>query len=222
MSYLFDLHVHTSESSRCGKVSAADVVKRYINLGYDGICITDHMNKDNAKPFGDTYEQKAEAFLKGYQAAKKAAGDSFKVILGMEIRFLEYDNDFLVYGFDEDFVFKRDLTNFENIEEFKPFAIENNLTVFQAHPFRENMTIIDPKYIDGMEVYNGHGGHDSRNDIAYRWACKYNLRKSSSSDFHYDTGMEPGGMYFDNLPKDSHELAKMLLDESYHLKIWTE
>ncbi len=222
MSYLFDLHVHTSESSRCGKVSAADVVKRYINLGYDGICITDHMNKDNAKPFGDTYEQKAEAFLRGYRAAQKAAGDSFKVILGMEIRFLEYDNDFLVYGFDEDFVFKRDLTNFENIEEFKPFAIENNLTVFQAHPFRENMTIIDPKYIDGMEVYNGHGGHDSRNDIAYRWACKYNLRKSSSSDFHYDTGMEPGGMYFDNLPKDSHELAKMLLDESYHLKIWTE
>lgn len=222
MGYLFDLHVHTAESSNCGEVSAKDVVKRYIDLGYDGICITDHMNRYNAQKYGDTYEQSAEAFLKGYRAAKQAAGDSFKVMLGMEIRFLDHDNDYLVFGFDEDFIFTRDMTAFKSLEEFRPFAIENKLTVFQAHPFRENITVINPKLIDGMEVYNGHGGHDSRNEIAFAWAKKYNLRMSSASDFHYDTGMEPGGVIFDEMPQDSYDVAKALMDEKYKLKIWTE
>ena len=218
MSFLFDIHVHTAESSNCGRVTAADAVKRYRTLGYDGLCITDHMNKQNAENRGNTYEEKARDFLKGYRAAREAAGDDFKIILGMEIRFLDADNDYLVFGLDEEKIFKADLTMFENLREFRKFADENSLIIFQAHPFRQNMKIVDPALLDGMEVYNGHGGHDSRNDIAYRWAEKYGLRMSSASDFHYDTGMEPGGIYLDEMPDDSAHLAKLLLENRYRLK----
>lgn len=218
MSYLFDLHVHTAQSSGCGQVAAADVVKRYKNLGYDGICITDHMNAQNAARFGDTYAERAQAFLRGFKAAYELSDESFTVILGMEIRFLDHDNDYLVYGFDESLIFSRDLTQFKSLEEFRKFADKNNLVVFQAHPFRESMTIIDFKLLDGMEVYNGHGGHDSRNEVAYHWAEKYGLRMSSASDFHYDTGKEPGGMFFDERPHNSFEVAKMLLNGTYTLK----
>ncbi|MBR6701895.1 MAG: PHP domain-containing protein, partial [Clostridia bacterium] len=54
MSFLFDIHIHTEESSKCGETSAAKVVERYKKLGYDGLCITDHMNKPNSAVFGNT------------------------------------------------------------------------------------------------------------------------------------------------------------------------
>lgn len=219
MAFLFDTHVHTDESSSCGKIAAQDVVKRYRDLGYDGICITDHMNRGNLKKRGETYCEKAEAFLKGYRAAKDAAGEDFKIILGMEIRFADHDNDYLVFGFDEQFVFGTDLSGFGSLEEFRPFADENGLVVFQAHPFREDMTIIDWNLLDGIEVYNGHAGHDSSNEIALAWAKKRNLRMSSGSDFHYETGMEPGGILLEKMPADSFEFAQMLLNNRYTLKI---
>lgn len=218
MPFLFDTHVHTDESSGCGKVTAADVVERYLSLGYDGICITDHMNKDNSAKYADTYDRQAEAFLKGYRNAREAAGDRLKVILGMEIRFLDNGNDYLVFGFDEKFVCDNVLNMFKNIREFRPFADENGLVIYQAHPFRGGMRIINPKYLDGIEVYNGHGGHNSANDIAYMWAQKFNLKMSSGSDFHYETGMTPGGILFDNMPDDSYDVAKMLKNGEYNLK----
>ena len=218
MSYLFDLHVHTEESSNCGKTPAEQVVERYKNLAYDGICITDHMNKDNAERHGDTYEEKARSFLEGYKTAKQFETENFKVILGMEIRFTDAANDYLVFGFDEDFVFSRDFTVIENLKEFRKIADKNNLVVFQAHPFRNSMKIVEPKLLDGMEVYNGHGGHDSRNEVAYHWAKKYGLRMSGGSDFHYETGKEPGGVYFERLPEDSFELAALLMENTHKLK----
>lgn len=222
MKYLFDIHVHTAESSRCGETSAANVVERYKNLGYDGLCITDHMNKSNARAYGKTYDEQAKAFLKGYHSAKDAAEGKMQILLGMEIRFEPLDNDYLVYGFDEDLIFTRDFTAFKDLEEFREYADENGLMVFQAHPFRKNMVIADPGLLDGMEVYNGHGGHDSRNDIAYRWAEKYGLRKSSASDFHYDTGMEPGGIFLSEMPADSKEFARMLKENKYTLKTFVK
>lgn len=42
--YLFEMHAHTSQTSRCGEVPAEQVVNTFKNLGYDGIVITDHMH----------------------------------------------------------------------------------------------------------------------------------------------------------------------------------
>ena len=70
------------------------------------------------------------------------------------------------------------------------------LELFTRHG-RFDMTVQNPELLDGMEVYNGHPGHNSNNDIAEIWASKYGLRKSSGSDFHGDKGdMPPGGIYF--------------------------
>ena len=70
--------------------------------------------------------------------------------------------------------------------------------------------------------YNGHGGHNSSNDIAYRWAEKYSLPMSSGSDFHRETGMEPGGVYFSEMPHDSFDVARMLKNGEYSLKCFTK
>ena len=39
-----ELHFHTDESSRCGKVPAKDGVRMYIEQGYAGLAVTDHFS----------------------------------------------------------------------------------------------------------------------------------------------------------------------------------
>lgn len=220
--YLFDTHIHTKEASSCSRVFAEDIVKRYKELGYNGLCITDHVSVHQFSRHGGTYEEQVEKYLSGYRAAKKFEDENFHIILGMEIRFLENDNDYLVYGFDEDFVKNHDMIHFKDPEDFRPFADAHNLIVFQAHPFRVGMTVVDREMLDGVEVYNGHGDHNSSNDVAYKWAEKYSLRKLSGSDFHGNLTLEPGGVYFNEYVNDSYQVANALRNNEYKLKIFEE
>ena len=218
--YLFDTHIHTKEASSCSRVWAADIVKRYKELGYNGLVITDHFSASQFKRHGSTYEEQVQKYLSGYRAAKEFEDENFHIILGMELRFLENDNDYLVYGFDEDFVINNDLTRYNDPEEFRPVVEENNLIIFQAHPFRIGMTVVDPELLDGVEVYNGHGDHNSRNKIAYHWSELHSLRKLSGSDFHGNLTLEPGGVYFEEYLTDSKQVAKALREGRYSLKIF--
>lgn len=220
--YLFDTHIHTKEASSCSRVFAADIVKRYKELGYDGLIITDHFSASQFSRHGDTYAEQVQTYLSGYRAAKKFEDENFHIILGMELRFLENDNDYLVYGFDEDFVLNNDLTQYNDPEEFRPVVEANSLIIFQAHPFRIGMTVVDPELLDGVEVYNGHGDHYSRNTVAYKWAEMHGLRKLSGSDFHGNVSLEPGGVYFDEYLTDSKQVAAALRDGKYSLKIYEE
>ena len=220
--YLFDTHIHTKEASSCSRVFAADIVKRYKELGYDGLIITDHFSASQFERHGETYEEQVRKYLSGYRAAKEYEDENFHIILGMELRFLENDNDYLVYGFDEDFVLNNNLTLYNDPEEFRPVVEENNFIIFQAHPFRIGMTVIDPELLDGVEVYNGHGDHYSRNKIANKWAELHSLRKLSGSDFHGNITLEPGGVYFDEYYTDSKQVAKALREGNYSLKIYEE
>ena len=220
--YLFDTHIHTKEASSCSRVYAADIVRRYKELGYDGLIITDHFSASQFKHHGETYDEQVQKYLSGYRAAKEFEDENFHIILGMELRFLENDNDYLVYGFDEEFVINNDLTCYNNPEEFRPVVEANNLIIYQAHPFRIGMTVTDPELLDGVEVYNGHGDHYSRNKIANKWADLHSLRKLSGSDFHGNLTLEPGGVYFDEYYTDSKQVANALREGKYSLKIFEE
>ncbi len=223
MKYLYDTHVHTSESSHCGETCAADIVARYKKLGYNGICITDHVHTSGFNWIGgNTYDETVEKWLKGYRTAKALEDENFTVILGMELRFKENENDYLVFGFDEEFLHSMDLANIDTLEDFAPIAKKNNLVVIQAHPFREGMTVKNPDLVDGFEVYNGHGGHDSRNPIARAWAERFSKLMTSGSDFHYVSEKEPGGIYFEERLLNSRQVADAILSRKYTLKNITE
>ncbi len=218
--FLYDMHVHTAESSSCAHACAKDVVAYYKSLGYRGIVITDHMNTYKMKKKSlTTIEEKADYLLKGYREAKKYENPDFTVLLGMELEFADIESDFLIYGLDEALLYRYHFDLFRNLEEFRPVADEHNLLIFQAHPFRFDMTVQDPALLDGMEVYNGNPGHHSNNDIAAIWAEKYGLRKTSGSDFHGDiTNAPTGGILFKRPVNDEKQLVKELRSRDYHLK----
>ncbi len=215
--YLYETHCHTSETSHCGKRTAAEVVEHYKNLGYDGIIITDHMTHSKSSELS-VWKERADFFLEGYRRAKSFETENFSVILGMEIRFEANDNDYLVFGFDENFVYENNLQTFYNLKDFRKVADENGLLIYQAHPFRPGMTIPDTRYLDGIEVYNGNPNHNSSNDIAAMWAKKYSLRELSGSDYHGDDRGEPGGIYLSERVSNPKHLAELLRKNKYRLK----
>ena len=216
---LFEMHVHTSEVSTCAILSAEEVIKKYSESGYKGLVLTDHMNERTFRNMSNPqWHDMVEHYLSGYRKMKSILIPDFTVLLGMEITFKENFNDYLIYGLDEDFLFNNGNLMDLGIREFRKLADKNNLLVFQAHPFRVDMTVTDPYLLDGIEIYNGNSSHNSSNDIANIWADKFGLRKISGSDFHYFWGMAPGGLIFEDTIKDNKDLTEALRNNRFRIK----
>ncbi|MCH5192068.1 MAG: PHP domain-containing protein [Oscillospiraceae bacterium] len=221
--FLYEMHTHTSETSRCAHVSAHGVVDEYIHAGYSGIVITDHMSTSTFEKFDHinmTWKEKVDYFLGGYREALKAADGRINVLLGMELRFdiPNVMNDYLVYGVTEKFLYSTpELLNM-NLHDFSKLAHRNKMVIFQAHPFRVGMKISKPKYLNGIEVFNGNPRHDSSNYLASIWAKKHDLLAVSGSDFHEYEDLARGGIYFEKEIETNDELVKELLFGQYELK----
>ncbi len=222
--YLIDIHCHTAETSNCGQTPAAETVRLYHSMGYSGIMISDHLHsytfktlmKTNPNP---TWEEKIDYLLKGYKGAVKEAENfsEFNVYMGCELRFNENDNDYLVFGLTEEKLQKMDKVMEMETNDGIKFVKNLGCVVIQAHPFRYNSTVIKPGILDGVEVFNGHKGHKSHNDIALIWAKKYNYIMTSGTDFHGEHDPN-SGIYTDVLPKNSEELRDLILSGNYELK----
>lgn len=219
MSYLFEMHCHTSEVSGCGRVEAIQAVKLLKQNGYSGVVVTDHLTPDGIKgTCVADWNGFIEQFLTGYKLAKQEENQDFKVLLGAEIRFPENDNDYLLYGLNEEFLFSQPYINRLSLKEFRMLAEKNNILIIQAHPMRNSMTVMNPDYLDGYEVYNGNMRHNSRNAIADAWAelnCKI---KVSGSDFHQLEDLARGGVYFDNYVESTQQLVRELKKGQYKIK----
>ncbi len=222
--YLYEMHLHTKETSNCANISGKVAVEEYINAGYDGIVVTDHLSPSTYMKYGREllpWNKKVDFFLRGYNAVKDAANGRIDVLLGMELRFRtsEGDNDYLVYGINEEFLYKTPKLLEMNIREFYELAHKNGFLVFQAHPFRVGMKVTNPKNLDGVEIFNGNPRHNSSNDIAVAWAKKYDLLVTSGSDYHEIEDLGTGGIYFDRLLKDNKTLVEEILKREYEIKV---
>ena len=216
MEYIYELHCHTSEVSGCGRIEAAEIVRILKNKGYSGVVITDHLtpNGFSNEPLDD-WRKFVDRFLDGYKKAKTASSEDFQVFLGAEIRFPQHDNDYLLYGIDEDFLYNNPYINRMSLKEFSALARRNNILIVQAHPFRNNMTVVNPDLIDGYEIYNGNKRHQSRNELAETMATMYGKIKTSGSDLHQDEDVARGGIVSSVEIKTQAELCELLQSSNY-------
>lgn len=199
MQYKTELHAHSREVSPCADLTAYAVADRFIAAGYTSLVLTNHYTQKILDKAGETWEEKMDYYLSPYRKMKSYAKGRMEVLLGLELRFLENFNDYLVYGVDEQFLYDHPELYNMTLKTFSPFAKEHGLLVIQAHPFRNRMTVMNPALLDGVEVFNGHKGHDSRNALADAWAKRYGLLRSSGSDFHHPDSEESGGILTDAL-----------------------
>lgn len=180
---LIETHAHTKETSRCGRLSAARLVESLHQLGYGAVVITDHFLAGERNT-----RQAREEFLAGYRAARDASAQTGMIVLpGMEIRFKDHDEDFLVYGMEEEDILSLPDDVCEKpaaLHEFHEYCKAHDFLIYQAHPYRPGLFPANTPDIDGMEIFNGNPRWDSRNRMAALFASRHNLRTIAGGDVH--------------------------------------
>ncbi|ADK80977.1 PHP domain-containing protein [Sediminispirochaeta smaragdinae] len=224
-SYAYETHAHTTEVSSCGRVRAADALRMYKSVGYQGIIFTDHFHDDYVSSLGNmSWEAKIDCYLTGYREAAKVAGElDMDVLWGMELRFTENDNDYLVYGIDSDFLKGWVDLHRSSISVFmESIKSRADILVYQAHPFRDGCRLVDPVIVHGLEIYNGNPRHDSRNNLAAQAAAENSTLILSGSDFHRPGDLASGGVFLPERISCNAELITALKAISYDALIAKE
>lgn len=217
MQYKTELHLHTSPASPCADLTPREVADRYISYGYTTVVLTNHYSASVNDCTGERWEDRVAYYLRDYHELKEYANGRLNVLLGCELRFPQNSNDYLVYGLTEDFLREHPDLYTMNVRTFSEFARANGLLLIQAHPFRNGMVITRPEYLDGVEVFNGHSNHHSRNNIALAWAKQYQLIPTSGTDFHHPYHFGTGGILTDAPITSMDQLLKTLREREYTL-----
>lgn len=213
-----ELHLHTSEVSRCGHVCAVDAVRAYKEQGYGCIVVTDHFSPSFVDKWRlNGFSDLKSTYLEGYMLAKEEGERiGLNVLLGTEVCLEEANNDYLVYGVDPEMFDHPEILKL-SIGEFSKYCNEKGMLLYQAHPFRNHMKIVKPELLFGMEVNNGNPRHNSRNQIASTWATMNNLHRISGSDYHQSVDVGRGGILTNKDILTNQDLLDVLKNDLYTL-----
>ncbi len=219
--YLYELHTHTAECSKCASICAEDLVKFYHEQGFDGICITDHfLNGNTTIPQCYSYKERIKRFTTGYNRAKEM-GDQ----LGIQVFFgWEYGHggmDLLTYGLDIDWLLDNPHIMDISIGEYCNLVRDSGGYIVHAHPFREASYIdhirLFPRHVDAVEAFNARRS-DFENDMAKHYARSYDLPMMAGSDNHWGHQPRLGAMAFNKKQTDITELIKNIIDGKGKIK----
>ena len=219
---LVEMHAHTNLSSTCSSITPKEIIDGYKKAGYGAIVITDHFCPYyETLPRIKSWQDLCDMQVAGYLEAKKLGDEAgILVLYGCELRFRDTgDNDYLVYGIDNDFLVSNPDIFDWGVEKFMKYAKENGIAVFQAHPFRNGMKIVRPEFLMGIEVFNANRAPQNfeRNIISELWADMHGLKKISGSDCHYKGDLCRGGVIFQNDITSMDDLLKELDNGNYSL-----
>ncbi len=209
-----ELHLHSHEASICCDLPTEEIAARYVAAGYRTITVTDHFTPVTSRREG-AWSETVSWFLSGYRTYAALLAGRISVLFGFELRFDGYANDYLVYGLGEDFLLaRRDLPFLSRREAFQEIHAAGGL-IYAAHPFRDKMTIFPPDGLDGIEIFNAHNGHDSRNELAFAFAKRHHLSGIAGSDFHHSYSHPSAGIITKNAITTNEELLAALRAGEY-------
>lgn len=188
LKYRYETHSHSSEVSRCSRMTGAELVRFYKGLDYTGIFVTDHfLNGNTAVPKELPWEERVELFMKGYENALEEGKR-----VGLDVFFAwEYTykgSDHLTYGLDKEWLLAHpDVCDWTPIEYFDRVHADGAFVV-HAHPMRRakyiKMITLFPEQSDAVEVDNS-SMLDIVNEHGLWYAESFGLLKTVGSDTHY-------------------------------------
>lgn len=213
--YLYETHLHTSQASACGRVQGADYIDYMIDMGYQGMIVTDHFFNGNSCVPPIPWKERVHWYASGFEQAKKAAANrDFDVFFGVEFNFK--GDEYLIYGVDEKWLCdNEDIMSLSRGQVYERVKAAGAIMI-QAHPYRERGYLSDirltPSVSDGIEIYNA-ANRDNENALAYRYAQKLNVPVTAGSDIHYLDPDAMGGMLFPERLKNISDFVNAVLQE---------
>lgn len=131
---LIDLHVHTSRYSECGKSSPEEMMRQAVEIGLDGVVLTEH----NVVFPADEVE------------ALRAQFPGLHIFRGIEVT-VDTGDHYLVYGLTDPAAFEPKMPSAELVRRVRAAGAATVL----AHPYRYGPTVpdtLDEYPVDGVEI----------------------------------------------------------------------
>ena len=215
MSFLYEIHLHTSQASGCARSPGRDYISRYQDLGYAGIIVTDHFyNGYSAIDKRLPWHAWVHKFCRGYEdALNEGIRRGFDVFFGWEETF--EGDDYLVYGLDKQWLLENPQsirwTRKKQFEEVKRYGG----CIVQAHPFRQYNYIARISLslaADAVEAGNC-GNTQGFDALAYRYSQIVKMPAVAGTDMHnvYDLRRESCfGTYTDKKLESIHDFVDAL------------
>lgn len=221
--YIYELHCHTQETSKCGKLPAAEMMEFYHKAGYTGVVVTDHFFNGNTTvtKYG-SWEERVGLFRQGYLAAKKRGEElGLDVFFGWE--FGHKGTDFLTYGLDIDWLLAHPFCDQLAVRDYSTLVRQSGGYLVQAHPFREaqyiEMIRLLPRGVDAVEVCNGCRD-DFTNLQAMHYAEVYGLPKSVGTDNHMGFRSHLTGVELSARAESPAEILRAVVQGDAKLHLW--
>ena len=213
-----ETHCHCKIGSPCGQTMPEKLVEEYKLAGYGGIVLTNHANSKAYNSYeGSTHKQKIDVFFSVYNDFEKACiKNGIKPFYGVEVGTCD-SNEFMLYGFEKSFIYDHKPLFTYNQKELFSLAEKHNLFMYQTHPFREGITLGDPKLMHGAEVFNGHYNHVNNNEKAKEFCKKHNLIAISGTDYHLLDEVKTGGIYIPENINTVFELTNYIFNNKLQL-----
>ena len=219
--YKIETHLHTTHVSKCGWMTAEDLIAGYKAAGYDAVIVTDHYNRTTFDYLGiDTTApgNKVKPFLEGfYRMAELGEKAGIRVFKGAELRFDESENDYLLFGYRDDLLAEPEDIFRMGIAGFSPIARGQGALLVQAHPYRKKNTPAIARYLDGVEILNQNPRHESHNDRAMEYAQQFGLLGLAGSDCHRMEDIGVSGILTNELPSDSFGMMRLIRSRNFRL-----
>jgi hypothetical protein len=216
MKYLYETHLHTNQGSQCGKVRGQDYLRRYKDMGYTGIMVTDHFfNGNTVVDRNLPWKQWVERYCLGYEETRREGEKiGIDVFFGWEETF--NGDDYLVYGLGKEWLLDHPetprwtvLRQYEEVHRYGGCIVH-------AHPFRVRDYIpriyLSPHLVDAVEAANG-GNEPHFDALAMRYARSLGLPVTAGSDIHHTDQLETGpvyGVYLDEKIKTIQDYVRII------------
>lgn len=226
--YLYETHLHTSESSKCAIASAVDMAKALKAAGYTGMFVSDHNWGGNTAIDSElSWEQWVIEFCKGYEAAKEWGDkNDFDVFFAYEAGY--EGTEFLIYGVDKEWLISHPAIKTATVEEQYKLVHEAGGMVIHAHPYREEYYIPEirlfPEYVDGIEAVNAtHSNPKSKahnnpkfDASAIQYGKEHGFPMTAGSDVH-STNLFDGGVAFKERLTSAKDYCERILSKKDYL-----
>lgn len=216
MGYLYETHMHTCLSSKCGTSTGKEHVRFYLEHGYTGIIITDHFYGGNTSVDRQLpWEQFVDAYWRGYEDAwEEGQRLGLDVFFGIEQNYAH--DEYLIYGLSREYMKAHPEMRFWTRQQQLDEVHKAGGCVIQAHPFRIKNYMdrirLASLFSDGVEVANA--GNDALDDSrCMRYATERKLVMTAGSDNHHSIGEKLlFGVELNEKLKDIRDYVRILLN----------
>lgn len=215
-TYVYETHLHTCQGSACSDTPGRDYIRRYIDMGYDGIIVTDHFWRGNCSVERSLpWPQFVNRFCEGYEdALNEGLRLGLKVFFGWEETY--EGDDYLVYGLDKAWLLAHpEVAGWSRAQQLEQVHRYGGCVV-HAHPFRAASYIheihLAPALADAIEGYNC-GNRPEWNILGLRYARLSGLPVTAGSDNHHADRMgrdNLAGVAFDHPLESVHDYVRAI------------